>query len=310
MLVGLGRPDDAGVFAFDERRALVQTVDFFTPIVDDPFTFGQIAVANSLSDVYAMGGEPLTALNIVCYPMAEFGPEPLAAILAGAHDTAKEAGVLIVGGHSVEDSQLKFGMAVTGVVDRDKIWRNHGARVGDRLILTKPLGTGVLATALKRDQLDGAGQRALEDSMRRLNRRAAEVLRNFPAAVHACTDVTGFGLVGHLAEMIDGDPLGLRLSAGALPLLSGAYQAAAGGALAGGLHRNRAHCEQRFSRAAEVDRVLEDLVFDPQTSGGLVVAVDQAQASEVLEALCGAGEPAVVIGEVVDGEAGCILLAP
>jgi len=279
LLVGTSTADDAGVFRIAPDLALVQTVDFFTPIVDDAFQFGAIAAANALSDVYAMGGEPRTALNIACFPQKGVPFEILTDILRGGLAKAEEAGVVVVGGHTVIDEEIKFGMAVTGLVHPDRILRNVGARPGDALVLTKALGTGIVATALKRGAGSPAEHAAAIASMAALNAAAARVLGGFE--VHACTDVTGFGLFGHAYEVAHGSGVRLALVAERLPLLPGARALAAAGHLTGGCQRNR-----------------EWLAWDPQTSGGLLAAVPAATAPRVLDALAAAGVPAAAIGSV------------
>ncbi len=295
-MVGHEHADDAGVYRLTDELALIQTLDFFTPIVDDPYLFGQIAAANALSDVYAMGGRPICAMNIVCFPAKQMAMEVLREILRGGLNKVQEAGAALAGGHSIDDPEIKFGLSVSGVVHPRQIWTNCGARAGDRLVLTKPLGTGVISTALKRGK---ASSEALERSvlaMSTLNRDAADVLRQHE--VHACTDVTGFGLLGHACEMIDGAEVGLALHARRAPLLDGALDYATAGLTPGGLARNRAHRESQVE-ADGVDPALLALLYDPQTSGGLLAAVPEAEADAVAQALEAAGVlAAAVIGEV------------
>ena len=282
MLVDQSTLDDAGVFAFGRGEALVQTVDFFTPVVDDPYDYGQIAAANALSDVYAMGGRPLTALAILCVPEKQLGPEVLGEILRGGQDKMREAGVSILGGHSVTDPELKFGYSVTGVVRRRRLLTNAGARSGDRLVLTKPLGTGVLATALKQGRLDAALTRKLTRTMTGLNRGAAEAAVEFGA--HAATDVTGFGLVGHAVQLAEASQVTLRLRPVKRWFLPRTLQLAAEGAVAGGLRRNREY----FAGALGGDPLPEPLTLalhDPQTSGGLLIACPARRAPGLLAAL-------------------------
>ena len=236
MLVGISTGDDAGVYRVRDDLAIVSTVDFFTPVVDDPFTYGQIAAANALSDVYAMGGRPITALNLVCWPQRASARDA-AEILRGGSEKAKEAGVLIVGGHSVADEEVKYGMAVTGVIDPRRVIRNVGAKVGDALILTKPLGTGVLMTAFKRDRLAPEYYDSAVASMVQLNARAADVMLKFE--VHAATDITGFGLVGHASKMADGSRVTIIFEESDLPLLPGALECIREGMIPGGGTRNR-----------------------------------------------------------------------
>jgi selenide,water dikinase len=241
LLVGISTSDDAGVFRLRDDLAIVNTVDFFTPVVDDPYTFGAISATNSLSDVYAMGGVPVTALNVVCFPRAELDDDVLSEILRGGSDKAAEAGVVIVGGHTVDDPEIKYGMAVTGTIHPGRIVRNVGARPGDALVLTKPLGTGILTTALKRETLSDAGYRAVVASMSTLNRSAAEAM--LATGVHAATDVTGYGLLGHAYEMAHGNGVTLRFEASSLPLFPDLAELVAAGFLTGGCKRNRSWIE-------------------------------------------------------------------
>jgi selenide, water dikinase len=284
------------VFRLAPDLALVQTVDFFAPIVDDAFVFGQIAAANALSDVYAMGGEPRTALNVAAFPQAGVPMEVLGDILRGGIEKAREAGVVVVGGHTVVDEEIKFGMAVTGVVHPDRIWRNVGARPGDALLLTKPLGTAIVTTAAKRGADVGDALAAAVASMTTLNAAAARALRALD--VHACTDVTGFGLLGHGHEMAHGSGVRLAIEATALPLLPGARALAAAGTSTGGCRRNRDWLADKVEIAAAVPADLVEVAFDPQTSGGLLVAVSGVDADRALAALAAAGVPAARIGRV------------
>jgi selenide,water dikinase len=284
--------DDAGVFAVSEDLALVQTVDFFAPIVDGPYDFGQIAAANALSDIYAMGGEPLTALNIVGFPNDKLPMQVLAEILRGAGDKIREAGAVVVGGHSVIDDEVKFGLAVTGRVDPRAMLTNAGARVGDRLVLTKPIGTGVLATAIKRGELAESDQRSLIVTMTRLNDKAATAARH--VAARCATDITGFGLLGHASHIARASDVTLIVRAAAVPVLDGARQAIGRGIRTGGAERNRAYIDPLvdWGETSEIDRAL---LVDPQTSGGLLVAVPARRVGEYLATVSGAAE----IGEVV-----------
>ena len=290
LLVGFETSDDAGVYQISEELALVQTVDFLTPIADDPFTFGQIAAANSLSDIYAMGGKAVSALSIVGFP-PNGDAAVLEQILRGGLSKMEEARCTVLGGHSVRDDDLKFGYAVTGVIDPTKIWRNVGARAGDALLLTKPIGTGVIATALKAGKAPQASVEAAIASMTQLNRAAAETLQEFQdgarggskggAAIHAVTDVTGFGLLGHAREMAVGSEVSLRIEHRRMPLLRGALEAARGGFLAGGLRSNREFVEPCVEFAPGVPDEIRALLFDPQTSGGLLVAAAKEHATSV-----------------------------
>jgi selenide,water dikinase len=287
VLVGFDTSDDAGVYRLSPECALVQTVDFFTPIVDDPFTFGQIAAANALSDVYAMGGRPLTALSVLCYP-AKGDLDDLKEILRGGAEKMIEAGCAVVGGHSVNDDEIKFGYAVTGVVHPERVWTNAGARVGDVLVLTKPIGTGVIATALKRGMAKAEHVDAAVESMTRLNRTEAEA--------HGCTDITGFGLLGHAREMALASGVTLEIDAAALEFLPGALEYSAAGARPGGLNNNRefASCAVRIEGA--IDDALEALLYDPQTSGGLLLAqAPDKVTGRVVGRVQERGEAAVVV---------------
>ena len=305
LLVGTETTDDAGVFRLTPDVALVSTVDFFTPIVDDPATFGAIAAANALSDVYAMGGRPLTVLNIACFPQSGLPMEILGEILAGGAAKAAEAGVLVVGGHTVADDEIKYGMAVTGVVHPDRITRNAGVRVGDRLVLTKALGTGIVTTAAKHDRAAAEVLDAAIASMLTLNATAAEVAAAFE--VHACTDVSGFSLLGHGFEMASASDVTLRLDAGALPILAGARELAAVGEITGGCKRNRAYLADKVAVAAGVAADLVEVAFDPQTSGGLLFAVSAAQATALCDALRARGVTvAAIIGEAVPRAAAAV----
>ncbi|MCW5963803.1 MAG: selenide, water dikinase SelD [Bryobacterales bacterium] len=287
VLVGFETSDDAGVFKLTEDCALIQTTDFFTPIVDDPYTYGAIAAANALSDVYAMGGRPATALSIVGFP-SKGDAELLLRILQGGADKMREAACSVVGGHSVSDDDIKFGYAVTGVVHPRRFWRNVGARPGDILLLSKPLGTGVIATALKRGVADSAHVDASIAGMLTLNRAAAEALESLE--VHACTDITGFGLLGHAFEMAKGaggDDVSLRIESARVPLLPGALAYSRERTHAGGLNNNRAFAECAVTMEGEVEPALEALLYDPQTSGGLFVALSEADADVALSRFAG-----------------------
>jgi len=284
------------VYAWESGPALVQTVDFFTPIVDDPYIYGQIAAANSLSDVYAMGGRPLTALAIAAFPQDGLSTDDIAKIFLGGFDKLKEAGVALLGGHTVQDREIKFGYSVTGAVDPKRILTNAGARVGDRLILTKPLGTGVVGTAIK---FGRAPERAVEHaiaSMRTLNRAAAEAVAGMNG-VHACTDITGFGLAGHGSEMAAASRVTLTLDAAALPIIPGVLEMV-GRNKSGGMGTNREHFAPGVEFGDHVADELRDLIFDPQTSGGLFLSVDAKEAELILECVQKANVPAVFVGSV------------
>lgn len=279
VLVGFETSDDAGVYKLSEDCALIQTVDFFTPIVDDPYTYGAIAAANALSDVYAMGGKPVSALSIVGFP-GNGEPNVLLAIMQGGADKMREASCSVLGGHSVSDDEVKFGYAVTGVVHPRRYWRNVGAQPGDVLLLSKPIGTGVVATALKRGAAATSHVEAAMASMLELNRAASEALIGLK--VHACTDITGFGLLGHLKEFTAGDEVTAVINSGSVPLLPGALVYSHEKAHAGGLKNNRSFASCAVDAAESVDPALEALLYDPQTSGGLLVAIDPDDAPEAV----------------------------
>jgi selenide,water dikinase len=303
VLVDFRTSDDAGVYTLDDHRALVQTVDFFTPVVDDPIAYGRIAAANALSDVYAMGGRPLTALAIAGFPK-EGDREVLSAIFRGGLIALREAGVALLGGHTVQDQEIKFGYAVTGEVEPDHVWLNGGAKAGDVLILTKPLGTGVIATAIKFGRASQDVADAAIASMTTLNRAAAAALGSAPrGAVHACTDITGFGLIGHATEMARASRGVLTFAVNAIPLLPGALELVEQNTPGGG-RTNREYFGGGVSIAPGVDDRLVQLLFDPQTSGGLLAAVDATHAKDALARLSSAGVPAHQVGTVGPDSAG------
>ena len=295
VIVGTETSDDAGVFRLGPDLAIVNTVDFFTPIVDDPYTFGQIAAANALSDIYAMGADPVTALNIVGFPKGTLDLAILGEILKGGGERARAAGAVVIGGHSIIDPELKYGMAVTGVVHPDRVIRNVGVRDGDVLVLTKPLGTGIITTALKQRKASRASVRAAVESMVALNGPASRIARRF--TVHACSDVTGFGLLGHSAEMAMGSGITLLLDSSALPLLPGARRLAEQGFLTGGCQRNRAYLEDKVVVESRVPEGLREVAFDPQTSGGLLLAVPAKAAGRLVRKLRENGiDAATIVG--------------
>ncbi len=298
VLVGYATSDDAGVYRISDELALVQTVDFFTPIVDDPYLYGQIAAANSLSDVYAMGGRPLTALAVLALP-EKADPELAERILAGGLDKMIEAGCTVVGGHSIRDEELKFGYAVTGTVNPRRIWTNAGARPGDRLLLTKALGTGVITTALKKGAAREAWVEAATRSMATLNRAAAEALLPLGDAIHAVTDVTGFGLLGHAREVAAASGASLMFDSTQIEFLAGALECAHAGHLAGGLKNNREFLGGCVEFADHISPDVQALLYDPQTSGGLLVAVAPDEMEHARQALQAAGCAAAHIGEVL-----------
>jgi len=305
VIVGLAPADDAAVVRLGPTLALVFTTDFFTPLVDDPQDFGRIAATNALSDVYAMGGTPLVALNIVAFPTKTLGLEVLAAVLAGGGEVAQAAGISIAGGHSVEDAEPKYGLAVIGTVHPDEVWRKGGMQPGDALVLTKALGTGILATAFKRDRIaesDPAMVAAVR-SMTTLNARAATLARTLGVTVRAATDVTGYGLVGHLGEMLRASGgVGASLTATALPLLDGARDLADAGVLPGGTRANRTAAGDAFVLGEGVSESLGWIACDAQTSGGLLLAMPADDATRYVAALVAEGHPAACIGTVVADE--------
>jgi selenide,water dikinase len=298
VLVGLDRADDAGVYRITDDIAMIQTVDFFTPIVDDPYWFGQIAAANALSDVYAMGGEPKTAMNLVAFPIKEMDIAVLRQIIQGGLDKMREAGVVLVGGHSVEDKELKYGLSVTGFIHPDRILTKRRLQEGDRLVLTKPLGTGIVNTAIKGGLASADVIQRVTRLMATLNRDAADIMGRYP--VHACTDITGFGLLGHLAEMISDTLLGIKLMSKEIPFLREAVDYAGMGLVPAGTYKNREFRECMVDFAPSVDRFVQDILFDPQTSGGLLIGVAKGSAGELLAELQKNGiEGAAIIGEVM-----------
>ena len=300
MLVGPATADDAGVYRVRDDLALVQTVDFFTPIVDDPYDFGRIAATNALSDVYAMGGEPLTALNLVAFSLEELGDEVLREILRGGADVVREAGAVIVGGHSIDDREPKYGLAVTGTVHPDEVLSNAGGRSGDALVLTKPLGAGAISTAAKRGTAHDGQVAAAVAVMTELNRDAAGAAR--AAGAHAMTDVTGFGLLGHLHELTRASGVAAEVDAGAVPAIAGALELLGDeGAVSGGARRNAEHAATFAVVDPAVPAPTRRLLTDPMTSGGLLVALTPERAADV---------PGPVIGRLVDGPAGTIAVRP
>jgi selenide,water dikinase len=297
LLVGINTGDDAGVYRLTDEIAIVNTVDFFTPVVDDPFTYGQIAAANALSDVYAMGGTPKTALNLVCWPQTGLPAEMLAEILRGGSEKAAQAGVVIVGGHSVADEEVKYGMAVTGIIDPRRIIRNVGARPGDALLLSKPLGTGILMTAFKRDQLPIDQYDAAIRIMAELNAVTSSAMLQYE--VHSATDVTGFGLAGHSSQMAEASGVTLVFEESDLPLLPGAIELCRAGMIPGGGKRNQEYFGPKVKIAEEISEEMAAMVFDPQTSGGLLISLPAAQALRLLADLQALGNrDAAVVGRV------------
>ncbi len=296
------------MYKLREDLAIVLSLDFFTPIVDDPYTFGQIAAANSLSDIYAMGGTPITAMNIICFPIKKMDISILQDILKGGLDKMREADVLLVGGHSVEDDELKYGLSVTGTIHPEKVVRNKGARPGDKLILTKPLGTGIISTAVKGGVADERSTAQSIECMSTLNKKAAELMTE--AGVHACTDVTGFGLLGHACEMIEGEDVGMVIYSSVVPVLPGTEEYASMGLIPGGTIRNRDFRLPMVEGAAGISDERLLILFDAQTSGGLLISVPQTQADALLESLHEQGvKDATIIGEVVEDPKGKIIIA-
>jgi selenide,water dikinase len=293
LIVGTETSDDAGVFRLRKDLAIVNTVDFFTPIVDDPYTFGQIAAANALSDIYAMGGEPKTALNIVGFPKGRLDLDVLTEIIRGGSERVRAAGAVLIGGHSIIDNELKYGLAVTGVVHPDRVVRNVGVQPGDALVLTKALGTGIIATGLKRRKASAASVRAAVASMSALNDTASAIMRTF--SVHACSDVTGFGLLGHTFEMASGSGVTIVLDARKLPLLPGARRLARLGCVTGGCKRNREYLKNKISVDRAVRDDLAEMALDPQTSGGLLMALPADRAADLVNRLRSSGVDAATL---------------
>ena len=287
MLVGTETADDAGVYRLRPDLAIVNTVDFFTPIVDDPYVFGQISAANSLSDVYAMGGDPKTCMNIVCFPKGKMDIEILGEILRGGAEKVKESGAVVIGGHSIIDDEIKFGMAVTGVIHPEKIFRNVGVQEGDVLILTKPLGTGIVTTALKKGKASEESVKEAVKWMTTLNAAASLAARKHP--VHACSDVTGFGILGHALEMASGSGITLIIESAKLPLLRGAPRLAEKGYITGGCKRNQEYLSDKITIEKSIRPGFVEVALDPQTSGGLLIAIAKRHAPQLIEELQSAG---------------------
>lgn len=305
VLVGIETSDDAGIYQLTDEVALVQTVDFFTPIVDDPFTFGQIAAANALSDVYAMGGTPLTAMNLVAFPIHSLPSTILKEILRGGLSKLEEAQVALVGGHSIEDKEIKYGLAVTGMVHPHRYLTNAKAKEGDQLVLTKPLGTGIMATALKAEMASQEAIQKMVESMITLNRKASELMMAYEA--HACTDITGFGLIGHALEMAKASQIGMIIQAEKVPIFSEALEYAKNGLIPGGAYSNRKYFSCHVEVDPKVPEILIDLFYDPQTSGGLLISLPPENSQRLVEALRNEGVPnSSIIGEVVGGPLGRI----
>ncbi|TMV43586.1 selenide, water dikinase SelD [Paenibacillus mesophilus] len=306
LLVGLDTSDDAGVYRLSDDLALVQTVDFFTPIVDDPYDFGQIAATNAISDIYAMGGRPLTVLNIVAFPISTLDKRVLSEILRGAADKVREAGATLVGGHSIDDKEPKFGLAVTGLIHPNNVRTNAGAKPGDRLILTKPIGVGILTTSIKKEQLSPEETKRVTGVMTTLNKTAAEIMERYE--VHACTDITGFGLIGHALEMAKGSQAEITIVQQDVPLLPRVRELAEKGFVPGGTKNNFAHVQSDVTFPEELDQVDKWILCDAVTSGGLLISVAGGQADELLGQLRQAGVEASMIGFVGDEGQGRIIV--
>ena len=307
LLVGTETSDDAGVFRLRSDLAIVNTVDFFTPIVDDPYVFGQVAATNALSDIYAMGAEPTTALNIVCFPKGKMDIHVLGEILKGGGEKVREAGAVVIGGHSIIDEEIKYGMAITGVVHPDRVIRNVGVQEGDVIILTKPLGTGIITTALKNGKAPRESVESAVSSMITLNKKAAEIMRSYP--VHACSDITGYGLMGHALEMASGTDVTLVLESAKLPLMNATRDLAAAGQLTGGGKRNREYLNDKMTIDPSVDEGLVEVALDPQTSGGLLIALPETDGKKLLHELKANGvETASIIGYAVSSKKASVRL--
>lgn len=308
LLVGRETSDDAGVYRLSDELALVQTIDFITPVVNDPYDFGRIAAANALSDVYAMGGRPLTAMNVVCFPIRKMDKDILREILRGGLEKIHEAGAVLLGGHSVEDPEIKYGLSVTGVVHPDRVLPNNRVEDGDSLVLTKPIGTGVLATAIKAGLVSEAAERQATETMATLNRYAAEIMLKYP--VHACTDITGFGLLGHTLEMAVASGYTIRLFVEEVPLLPEVLDSVQMGLLPGGSFSNRNYCAHQIVQVTPVDPMLMDILADAQTSGGLLISLPEDCAVDLAAELKSRGVAgAAVVGRAMGRSRGAIELA-
>jgi len=296
------KADDAGVYKISEELAIIQTVDYFTPIVDDAYSFGQIAAANALSDIYAMGGVPKTAMNLVGFPLKQMEISILRQVIQGGLDKLKEADVVLLGGHSVEDSEMKYGLSVTGFVHPEKVLTKKNLKSGDLLVLTKPLGTGVINTAIKGGMASEAIIKDITRMMAELNRAAAEVMKQF--SVHACTDITGYGLLGHLAEMVEDSGMALRLESQKIPILPEAMDYAGMGMMPAGAFKNKEFRLHMIEFSSEIDPLIQDILFDPQTSGGLLICVKREQADDLVNKLIEEGvRESKIVGEVISNPA-------
>lgn len=308
LIAGFEHSEDAGVYKLTDDIALVQTVDFFTPIVDDPYMFGQIAAANAISDVYAMGGKPMLAMNIVCFPKDKLDISILREVLRGGLEKMKEAEIVLVGGHSVEDPELKYGLSVTGIIHPQKVALNTGAKIGDKIILTKPVGTGIISTAIKADMASSEEIEEITRSMAMLNKKASEIM-NLVGGVNACTDITGFGLIGHLCEMVvEEKRVGIELYSSKIPMFTGVEGFAKMGITPGGTHRNRSFREKFVEIKENVREWIVDALFDPQTSGGLLITVSPDKADTMLCKMKESDIKAAIIGEVITEPKGKIIV--
>jgi selenide,water dikinase len=299
--------DDAGVYKLSDDLAIIQTIDFFTPIVDDPYDFGQIAVANALSDVYAMGGKPLTAMNVVCFPIKKLDISVLKDTLKGGIDKMKEAGVTLVGGHSIDDAELKYGLSVTGTVHPEHLVTNSGAKIGDKLILTKPLGTGIISTALKAGKASKETIAKVTKYMTALNKKASELMQEVGA--HACTDITGFGFLGHACQLAQSSQVGIKVNFSSVPLFTEVEEFARAGLCPGGLYRNREFYGKMVEFSKQIPDYIQDILFDAQTSGGLLISLAPETAELLVKKLHKAGiREAVIVGEIISKPMGKILV--
>ena len=299
--------DDAGVYKLRDDLAIIQTIDFFTPIVDDPYDFGQIAVANALSDVYTMGGKPLTAMNVVCFPIKTLDISILQDMLKGGVDKMKEAGVTLLGGHSIEDAELKYGLSVTGIVHPKRLVTNDGAKAGDKLILTKPLGTGIISTALKAGKVGKETEAKVTKYMSALNKKASELMQD--AGVNACTDITGFGLLGHACQLARNSRVGMKIDSTSIPVFTEVADFAKAGLCPGGLYRNKEFYGEMVELSKQVPDYIQDILFDAQTSGGLLISIASEAAKSLVTKLRKAGVPdAAIIGDIISKPAGKIFV--
>ncbi|MBN1364907.1 MAG: selenide, water dikinase SelD [Syntrophaceae bacterium] len=308
LLSGFEHAEDAGVYKISDDLAIVQSVDFFTPTVDDPFTFGQIAATNALNDIYAMGAKPLTAMNIACFPINTMDKSVLSEVLQGGFDKMQEAGVLLIGGHSVEDNEIKYGLSVTGVIHPEKVLYNRGARTGDKLILTKPLGTGIISTAIKVQEASPEQIKQAVSSMTSLNKKATEKMIA-AGNVHACTDITGFGLLGHACEMIEDSNVGIKINSAVVPLFTGVRKLLETGYVPGGLYRNKDFRLNKVVKEKTCPDWIFDVLFDPQTAGGLFFSLPGNSALNLVKKMRKVGiTNAAVVGEVVKDHPGKIFV--